>query len=149
MDVLCRSSRAKVLKHSRTTVTGREVYSGPRREYAHANYFLLNLPSKQLGFSWSVLKCFEGVKKETLFVWWIARDIAISMFSLMLFGTFSRFVHNMFFLIELKKLGTTTTFDSQHFNPFYEYNKYLDEVIKNFKGEHAEEEQSNMDENTV
>ena len=54
------SSRARALKHSRTTVTGREIYLGPRREYGHAEYF----HQKLLGFSWSVLKCFEGGKRN-------------------------------------------------------------------------------------
>ena len=79
------------LRHSRTTVTGREVYLGPRGEYGHAEYFHLNLPSRQLDFSWSVLKCFENVKRETLFVWWIAREIVLSMLTSMLFGTLFRF----------------------------------------------------------
>ena len=51
MDDLWRSSIARALKHSRTTVIGREVYLGARGEYGHAEYFHLNLPSRQLGFS--------------------------------------------------------------------------------------------------
>ena len=148
MEDLWRSSRARALKHSRTTVTGRDVYLGPRGEYGHAEYFHLNLPSRQLGFSWSVLKCFENVKRETLFVGWIAREIALSISTLVLFGTLFRFLYKLFFMIQLRKLGTTTRFASQPFNPFYEYNKYLAE-IKSPKGEHADEDQSNIDENAV
>ena len=51
-------------------------------------------------------------------------------------------------MTQLKKLGATTRFALQPFNPFYEYIKYFAEV-KNPKGEHAEEQQSNVDENTV
>ena len=51
--------KAKALKHSRTKVTGREVYLGPRGEYGHAEYFHLILPSRQLGFSWINLERFE------------------------------------------------------------------------------------------
>ena len=148
MEDLWRSSRARALRNSRTTVTGREIYLGPRGEYGNAEYFHLNLPSRQLGFSWSVLKCFENAKRETLFVWWIAREIALSMLTLMLFGTLFRFLYKLFFMIQLKKLGTTTRFALRPFNPFYEYNKYLAEV-KSLKGVHAEEEQSNIDENAV
>ena len=124
------------MKHSLTTVMGREVYLGPRGEYGHAKYFHLNLPGRQLGFGWSVLKCFEGVK------------ISLSTLTLMLFDTLLRFLYTLFSMTQLKKLGTTTRFALQPFNPFYEYNEYFVEV-KNPKGEHAEEQQSNVDENTV
>ena len=120
MKDLWKSSRTRALKHSRTAFTGREVYFGPRGEYGHAEYCNLNLPSRQLGFSWSVLKCFEGVKWETLFVWWIAREIPLSMLTLMLFGTFFRLLYNMFFMIQPKKQGTTTRFALQLLKPIYE-----------------------------
>ena len=148
MESLWRSIRARALKHSLTTVIGREVYLGPRGEYGHAKYFHLNLPGRQLGFGWSVLKCFEGVKSETLFVWGIVREISLSTLTLMLFDTLLRFLYTLFSMTQLKKLGTTTRFALQPFNPFYEYNKLFAEV-KNPKGGHAEEQQSNVDENTV
>ena len=108
----------------------------------------MNLPGRQLGFSCGVLKCFEGVKSETLFEWGTVREVALSTLTLMLFDTLLRFLYTLFFMTQPKMLGTTTRFASQPFNLFYKYNKYLAE-IKNPKGEHAEEQQLNVDENLV
>ena len=54
----------------------------------------------------------------------------------------------MFFMIQLKKLGTTIRFALQPFNPFYEFGKNLAEV-KNREGELLEEKQANVGENAV
>ena len=65
------------------------------------------------------------------------------------FFHFSDFLYKLFSIIlQIEKLGTTTRFALQSFNPFYEYIKYLAEV-KNLKEEQAEEEQSHVDENAV
>ena len=67
MEDLVRSNRARSIRHSRTTVTGREVYLGSQGVYSHETLFHLNFPEHQLGFSWRVLPWFQRVKKETLF----------------------------------------------------------------------------------
>ena len=128
LEDLMLSNQARALKHSRTTVVGREVYRGSAGNYLHENFFHLNFPDRQLGFSWGVVKCFQTVKQETLRGWWMAREIALTLLTLTLIGTLFRFVIKVFFVLRLKNLGTTARVAMQPLNPFYEYNQILMDV---------------------
>ena len=128
MEDLVRSNRARSFRHSRTTVTGREVYLGSKGTYSHETLFDLNFPEHQIEFSWRVLPWFQSVKKETLFFWWIAREIAVTILTITLIGMLVRLGFKIFFIIRLKRLGTKTRFALQPLNPFYEYNKFLIDV---------------------
>ena len=120
MEDLVRSNRARSIRHCRTTVTGREVYLGLQGTYSHETLFHLNFPEHQIGFSWRVLPWFQSVKKETLFFWWIAREIAVVILTITLIGMLVRLGFKIFFIIRLKRLGTKTQFALQPLNPFYE-----------------------------
>ena len=43
--------------------TESEVNQGPQVQYSPEKKFHLNIPHRQLGFSWAVFKCFKFVKK--------------------------------------------------------------------------------------
>ena len=110
---------ARSIRHSRTTVTGREVYLGSKGTYSHKTLFHLNFPEHQIGFSWRVLPWFQSVKKETLFFWWIAREIAVTILTITLIGMLVRLEFKIFFIIRLKRLSTKTRFVLQPLNPFF------------------------------
>ena len=128
MEDLVRSIRARSIRHSRTTVTGREVYLGSKGTFSHETLFHLNFPEHQIGVSWTVLPWFQSVKKETLFFWLIAREIAVTILTISLIGMLVRLGFKIFFIIRLKRLGTKTRFALQPLNPFDEYNKFLIDV---------------------
>ena len=65
---LVRSNRARSIRHSRTTVTGREVYLGSKGRYSHETLFHLNFPEHQIGFSWRVLPWFQSVRRKRCFL---------------------------------------------------------------------------------
>ena len=67
MEDLVRSNRARSIRHSRTTVTGREVYLGSQGTYSHESLFHLNFPEHQIGFRWRVLPWFQSVKRKRCF----------------------------------------------------------------------------------
>ena len=128
MEDLVRSNRARFIRHSRTTVTGREVYLGSKGTYSHETLFHLNFPQHQIGFSWGVLPWFQSVKKETLFFWWIAREIAVTILTITSIGRLVRLGFKIFFINRFKRLGTKTRFALQPLNLFYGYNKFLIDV---------------------
>ena len=127
-EELWKSCWARIWRNNRTTIAGREVYRSPQGHYSHEEKFHMNIPHRQPGSSRAVFKCFETVKKDTLLLWWTAREIAITVLTLSLLGTMLRFFVILFFITRLKQLGIHTRFTLQLSNTFYVFSQYLAEV---------------------
>ena len=99
-----------------------ERYTGPI--VSRATFSIQNVKSTS-GFQLCCFQMFQTVKKDTMLLWWNARDIAITLQTLTSFGPILCFFLKLIFIIEFKELGTKTRFVLLSENPFYEYNQYL------------------------
>ena len=93
---LWKTYRAKTLRHSITTISGKELYRGS-----------LNIPHQLLSSIWTHFNCFETVKRNTLLLRWIAKEFALTSLTSTILGTLLRYLLKIFF-IKLNQLKTKT-----------------------------------------
>ena len=132
MEDLWGINNARARRHSRTILTWREVYRGPQGQISGKQYSHLNVPHRQLGFSWAVFNCSETMKRDALLLWRSARENAINILTLTLLETMLRFFLKLFSIIKRKQLRNKTRLALQPLNPFYDYKQNLYSINKIF-----------------
>ena len=113
------SKRARRLRHSRKTVTGREVFLGQGDLFEHETleYFNTDWKSNQ---HWHELLIFEYLSSEVKQVCHVAREITISLMTIFIELKIIFCFVRVFFSIDMLRSGTNPVIALQPINPMGE-----------------------------
>ena len=113
------SKRAQRLKHSRRTITGRDVFLGQGGLYEHENLEYFNTDLKY-DHQWHELLIFECLRSEVKQVWHVAREITISLITIFIGLKIKFCLVRVFFSIDRLCSGTNPVIALQPINPMGE-----------------------------
>ena len=113
------SKRAQRLRHSRKTITGREVFLGQGGLYEHETleYFTTDL---KYFIQWHELLIFEYLGKEVKQIWHVAREITISLITIFIGSKIIFCLVRVFLSIDMLRSGTNPVITLQPINPMGE-----------------------------
>ena len=110
------SKRAQRLRHSRKTITGREVFLGQGGLYEHETLEYFNTDLKYNN-QWHELLIFENLGNEVKHIWHVAREIALSLMTICI-G--SKIIFCLVLSIDMLRSGTNPVIAQQPINPMGE-----------------------------
>ena len=113
------SKRAQRLRHSRKTITGREVFLGQGGLYEHETLEYFNTDLKYDN-QWPELLIFEYVGNEVKQIWHVAREIAISLLTIFIASKIIFCLVRVFLSIDMLRSGTNPVIALQPINPMGE-----------------------------
>ena len=115
------SKRAQRLRHSRKTITGREVEvflgQGGLSEHETLEYFNTDL---KYNHQWHELLIFEYLGSEVKQVWHVARKITISLMTIFIGSKIIFCLVHVFLSIDMLGSSTNPVIALQHINPMGE-----------------------------
>ena len=113
------SKRAQRLRHSRNTITGREVFLGQGGLYEHATLEYFNTDLKYNN-QWHELLIFEYLGNEVKQIWHVAREIAISFMTIFIGSKIIFCLVRVFLSIDMLRSGTNPVIALPPINPMGE-----------------------------
>ena len=113
------SKRAQRLRHSRKTITGREVFLGQGGLYEHETLEYFNTDLKYNN-QWHELLIFEYLGNEGKQIWHLARGITINLMTIFTGSKIIFCLVRVFFSIDMLRNGTNLVFALQPINPMGE-----------------------------
>ena len=113
------SKRTQRLRHSRKTITGREVFLGQGGLYEHYTLKHFNTDLKY-NHQWQWLLIFEYLGSEVKQVWHVAREITISLMTIFIWLIIIFCLVRVFFSIDMLRSGTNPVIALQPINPMEE-----------------------------
>ena len=116
------SQLSQPMKHSRKTITGREVFPGQNGEYTsdQLDHFGLKIPPN----CWLYFPWFAKIETQMLRYWGIAREVAINTLSVYLLCNVFGMDLRVFFLAGLIKDEVNKETVNQPLKPLREYSYY-------------------------
>ena len=128
------SIRAQRLRHSRKTVTGREVFLGQGGLYEHETLEYFNTDLKY-NHQWHELLIFEYLGNEVKQIWHVAREIIIILMTIFIGSKIIFCLVCVFLSIYMLRSGTKPVIALQPINPIGElgYFHYLKQRAKEQK----------------
>ena len=125
------SKTAQRLRHSRKTITGREVFlvQGGLYEHETLEYFNTDLNYNN---QWHELLIFEYLGNEVKQIWHVAREITISLMTIFIGSKIIFCLVRVFLSIDMLRSGTNPVIALQPINPMGElgYCHYLEQRTK-------------------
>ena len=113
------SKRAQRLRHSRKTITGREVFlgQGGLNEHEILQYFNTDLKNND---QWHELLSFEYLGNEVKQIWHVAREKTISLMTIFIGSKIIFCLVRVFLSIDMLRSGTNPVIALQPINPMGE-----------------------------
>ena len=113
------SKRAQRLRHSRKTITGREVFLGQGGLYEHETLEYFNTDLKY-NHQWHELLIFKYQVSEVKQVWHVDREITTSLVTIFIGLKIIFCLVRVFFSIDMLRSGTNPVIAPQPINPMGE-----------------------------
>ena len=128
------SKRAQRLRHSRKTITGREVFLGQGGFYEHETLEYFNTDLKY-NHQWHELLIFEYLGNEVKQIWHVSRELTISLMAIFIGSKIIFCLVRVFLSIDMPRIGTNPVIALQASNPMGElgYFHYLKQRTKEQK----------------
>ena len=118
------SKRAQRLRHSRKTITGREVFLGQGGLYKHETLEYFNTDIKY-NHQWHELLIFEYLGNEVKQIWHVAREITISLMTIFIGSKIKFCLVSVFLSMDMLRSGTNPVVALHPINPMRELCYFL------------------------